>query len=391
MNLNTQSDTQYVPFVDLAAQYATIGADVNGAISKVLSRADFILGQDVALFESEFAAFCETKYAVGVDSGTSALEMALMAYGIGRGDEVITTANTFIATTLAISYIGATPVLVDIDPQTYMMDPALLENAITSHTKAIMPVHLYGHPVDMDPVLEIAERHNLVVIEDASQAHGARYKGRRVGSLGHAAAFSLYPGKNLGAYGDAGIVVTNDAKTVETLRLLRNYGSVKKYHHMLRGYNRRLDTLQAAILRVKLERIDAWNAARRQHAQQYNQLLKYSPLALPLVADFAEPVYHLYVVRTQDRDALQAHLQERGVSTVIHYPIPIHLQPAYRDLGYARGDFPITEGYAEQILSLPMYPELTPDAIEYVTGTIEDFVTAHRGVETLVPQAAGVG
>ena len=391
MNLNTQSDTQYVPFVDLAAQYATIGADVNGAISKVLSRADFILGQDVALFESEFAAFCETKYAVGVDSGTSALEMALMAYGIGRGDEVITTANTFIATTLAISYIGATPVLVDIDPQTYMMDPALLENAITSHTKAIMPVHLYGHPVDMDPVLEIAERHNLVVIEDVSQAHGARYKGRRVGSLGHAAAFSLYPGKNLGAYGDAGIVVTNDAKTVETLRLLRNYGSVKKYHHMLRGYNRRLDTLQAAILRVKLERIDAWNAARRQHAQQYNQLLKYSPLALPLVADFAEPVYHLYVVRTQDRDALQAHLQERGVSTVIHYPIPIHLQPAYRDLGYARGDFPITEGYAEQILSLPMYPELTPDAIEYVTGTIEDFVTAHRGVETLVPQAAGVG
>jgi len=391
MNLNTQSDTQYVPFVDLAAQYATIGADVNGAISKVLSRADFILGQDVTLFESEFAAFCETKYAVGVDSGTSALEMALMAYGIGRGDEVITTANTFIATTLAISYIGATPVLVDIDPQTYMMDPALLENAITSHTKAIMPVHLYGHPVDMDPVLEIAERHNLVVIEDASQAHGARYKGRRVGSLGHAAAFSLYPGKNLGAYGDAGIVVTNDEKTVETLRLLRNYGSVKKYHHMLRGYNRRLDTLQAAILRVKLERIDAWNAARRQHAQQYNQLLKDSPLALPLVADFAEPVYHLYVVRTQDRDALQAHLQERGVSTVIHYPIPIHLQPAYRDLGYARGDFPITEGYAEQILSLPMYPELTPDAIEYVTGTIEDFVTAHRGVETLVPQAAGVG
>jgi len=391
MNLNTQSDTQYVPFVDLAAQYATIGADVNRAISKVLSRADFILGQDVALFESEFAAFCETKYAVGVDSGTSALEMALMAYGIGRGDEVITTANTFIATTLAISYTGATPVLVDIDPQTYMMDPALLENAITSHTKAIMPVHLYGHPVDMDPVLEIAERHNLVVIEDASQAHGARYKGRRVGSLGHAAAFSLYPGKNLGAYGDAGIVVTNDEKTVETLRLLRNYGSVKKYHHMLRGYNRRLDTLQAAILRVKLERIDAWNAARRQHAQQYNQLLKDSPLALPLVADFAEPVYHLYVVRTQDRDALQAHLQERGVSTVIHYPIPIHLQPAYRDLGYARGDFPITEGYAEQILSLPMYPELTPDAIEYVTGTIEDFVTAHRGVETLVPQAAGVG
>jgi len=387
---NTQPGTRQVPFVDLAAQYANIDADVNRAISNVLSRTDFILGQDVALFESEFAAFCETEYAVGVDSGTSALEMALMAYGIGRGDEVITTANTFIATALAISYTGATPVLVDIDPVTYMMDPALLERAITPHTRAIMPVHLYGHPVDMDPVLELARRHNLVVIEDASQAHGARYKGRRVGSLGHAAAFSLYPGKNLGAYGDAGIVVTDDPKTAETLRLLRNYGSTKKYHHMLRGYNRRLDTLQAAIFRVKLEYIDAWNAARRQHAQQYNQLLKDSPLALPVVADFAEPVYHLYVVRTQDRDALQAHLLERGISTVIHYPIPIHLQPAYQDLGYARGDFPITEGYAEQILSLPMYPELTPDAIQYVTQTIEDFVVTHEGVEMLIPQALGV-
>ncbi len=387
--MNTQSKTQHVPFVDLAAQYATIETDIKQAIADVLHRTDFILGQSVELFEKEFAAFCGAEYGIGVDSGTSALEMALKAYGIGPGDEVITAANTFIATALAISYTGATPVLVDIDPQTYTMDPSLVEGTITPRTKAIMPVHLYGHPVDMDPVLEIAQRHELIVIEDASQAHGARYKGQRVGSLGHAAAFSLYPAKNLGAYGDAGIVVTNDAKMAETLRLLRNYGSIKKYHHVLRGYNRRLDTLQAAILRVKLQRIDAWNATRRQNARLYNQLLKDSPLALPVVAGFAEPVYHLYVVRVQDRDALQAHLHDRGISTVIHYPIPIHLQPAYRDLGYARGDFPITEGYADQILSLPMYPELTSDAIKYVTDAIQDFVAIYRAEERLIPQPAG--
>jgi dTDP-4-amino-4,6-dideoxygalactose transaminase len=386
---STQHHTPHIPFVDLAAQYAAIREDIDRAITRVLSRTDFILGQDVGLFESEFAAFCETEHAVGVDSGTSALELALMAYEIGPGDEVITVANTFIATTLAISYAGATPVLVDIDPRTYMMDPTLLERAITPRTRAIMPVHLYGHPVDMDPVLNLAQRHNLVVIEDASQAHGARYKGKRVGSLGHAAAFSLYPGKNLGAYGDAGIVVTNDAKTAETLRLLRNYGSTKKYHHILRGYNRRLDTLQAAILRVKLQRIDAWNAARRQHAEQYSHLLSDSPAVLPAAADYAEPVYHLYVIRVDDRDDLQAHLQAKGVSTVIHYPIPIHLQPAYRDLGYERGAFPITEAYADQILSLPMYAELTSDAIRYVTDAVADYVRAFRTAESPVLQPAG--
>jgi dTDP-4-amino-4,6-dideoxygalactose transaminase len=387
--LNVQHDIQHVPFVDLAAQYASIDGAINRAIANVLNRTDFILGQEVTVFESEFAAFCETEHGVGMDSGTSALEMALTAYGIGRGDEVITTANTFIATALAISYTGATPILVDIDRQTYSMDPSLLERAITPHTKAVMPVHLYGHPVDMDPILEIAKRHDLVVIEDASQAHGARYKGRRVGSLGHAAAFSLYPGKNLGAYGDAGIVVTGDAKTAETLRLLRNYGSTRKYHHKIRGYNRRLDTLHAAILRVKLERLDAWNAARRRHAQQYNQLLKDSPLTLPVVADFAEAVYHVYIVRVKDREALQAHLHDRGISTVIHYPIPIHLQPAYRELGYVRGDFPITERYAGQILSLPMYPELTSDAIEYVTDAIKEFVAVNRAEENPILQPAG--
>lgn len=388
--MDTGNNHRQVPFVDLGAQYETIEADINQAIAGVLHKTDFILGESVELFEREFAAFCETQHAVGVDSGTSALEMALKAYDIGPGDEVITAANTFIASTLAISYTGAKPVLVDIDPETYMMDPRLLEAAITSRTKAIMPVHLYGHPVDMDRILEVARMNDLIVIEDASQAHGARYKGQRVGSLGHAAAFSLYPAKNLGAYGDAGIIVTNDARVAETLRLLRNYGSTVKYHHMLRGFNRRLDTLQAAVLGVKLGHIDAWNTARRQHAQLYHELLKDSPVKLPVTADYAEPVYHLYIVRVEDRDGLQAHLHDQGIATGIHYPIPIHLQPAYRDLGYSRGDFPITERCAEQILSLPMYPELTPELIEYVANALLDFALADQA-EPLVPSSVGVG
>lgn len=388
--MDNGNNQRQVPLVDLGVQYETIETDINQAIAGVLHKTDFILGESVELFEREFAAFCETQYAVGVDSGTSALEMALKAYDIGPGDEVITAANTFIASTLAISYTDAKPVLVDIDPETYMMDPRLLEAAITPRTKAIMPVHLYGHPVDMDRVLEVARLNNLIVIEDASQAHGARYKGQRVGSLGHVAAFSLYPAKNLGAYGDAGIVVTNDAQVAETLRLLRNYGSTRKYHHMLRGYNRRLDTLQAAVLRVKLGHIDAWNAARRQHAQLYHQLLKDSPVRLSVTADYAEPVYHLYIVRVEDRDGLQAHLHDQGIATGIHYPIPIHLQPAYRDLGYSRGDFPITERCAEQILSLPMFPELTPELIEYVANAVLDFALADQD-EPLVASPVGVG
>ena len=388
--MDNGNNQRQVPLVDLGVQYETIETDINQAIASVLHKTDFILGESVELFEKEFAAFCETQYAVGVDSGTSALEMALKAYDIGPGDEVITAANTFIASTLAISYTDAKPVLVDIDPETYMMDPRLLEAAITPRTKAIMPVHLYGHPVDMDRVLEVARLNNLIVIEDASQAHGARYKGQRVGSLGHVAAFSLYPAKNLGAYGDAGIVVTNDAQVAETLRLLRNYGSTRKYHHMLRGYNRRLDTLQAAVLRVKLGHIDAWNAARRQHAQLYHQLLKDSPVRLSVTADYAEPVYHLYIVRVEDRDGLQAHLHDQGIATGIHYPIPIHLQPAYRDLGYSRGDFPITERCAEQILSLPMYPELTPELIEYVANSVLDFALADQD-QPLMASPVGVG
>ncbi|TEU14774.1 MAG: DegT/DnrJ/EryC1/StrS family aminotransferase [Anaerolineales bacterium] len=360
-----------VPFVDLAAQYATIEEQVGEAMASVLRSTNFILGQDVDLFEKEFAAFCEAEHAIGVDTGTSALELILRAYDIGPGDEVITVANTFIATVLAISYAGATPVLVDADPQTYTIDVSKLEGAITPRTKAIIPVHLYGQPADMDPIIEIAQKHGLKVIEDTCQAHGARYKGRRVGSIGHAAAFSFYPAKNLGAYGDGGIIVTGDEQVAQRVRMLRNYGQREKYNHLVRGFNRRLDTLQAAVLRVKLRYLDDWNDARRQHAGQYDQLLASTPLVLPLEADYAESVYHLYVVRTDNREALRDYLHEQGIATGIHYPIPVHLQPAYQELGYRKGDFPVSERYAEQVVSLPMYPELTPEFIDHVVEAIK--------------------
>lgn len=367
-----------VPFVDLSAQYKSIEAEINAQITEILHKTNFILGEEVSLFEREFADFCGVAHAVGVDSGTSALELILKAYDIGPGDEVITVANTFIATTLAISYNGATPVLVDVDPNTYMMNNASLEEAITDRTKAIMPVHLYGHPVDMDVVNSLADQYELIVIEDASQAHGARYKGSRVGSLGHSAVFSLYPAKNLGAYGDAGIIVTKDDQIAEKLRLLRNYGSVEKYHHLELGFNRRLDTLQAAVLRVKLQYIDDWNKARREHAKLYNEFLKEAEIGLPGSEGHAEHVYHLYVIRADHRDDLQAFLMDKGISTGIHYPIPIHLQPAYRELPYKKGDFPITESLSEQILSLPMYPELTPEMIEYVVAGVREFIADQR-------------
>jgi len=365
------AETAEVPFVDLAAQYSSIREEIDEAISRVLSDTGFILGRDLSLFEEEFAAYCGAENAVGVDSGTSALELALRAYGVGPGDQVITVANTFIATVLAISYTGATPVLVDIDPQTYTMDPDLFQAAITTQTRAVIPVHLYGQPADMDAILEIARCHRLVVIEDACQAHGARYKGRRVGSLGDAAAFSFYPAKNLGAYGDGGMVVSDDQEVASFVRMARNYGQSEKHKHVFIGFNRRLDTLQAAALRVKLKHLDAWNAARRRHSQGYGELLADGPVVLPTEADYAESVYHLYVVRASDRDRLQRSLDERGISTGIHYPVPVHLQPAYRDLGYERGSFPVTEECAGQILSLPMYAELTAKAMEYVAQTIK--------------------
>jgi len=376
-----------IPFVDLAAQYTILADEINAAMANVLRSTSFILGQDVDLFEQEFAAFCEAEYAIGVDSGTSALELLLRAYDIGAGDEVITVANTFIATTLAISYTGAIPVLVDIDPKTYNIDVSQIEDTITPRTKAIMPVHLYGQPADMDSILAIAGRHDLLVIEDACQAHGARYRDRRAGSLGHAAAFSFYPGKNLGAYGDGGIVVTNDEHVADTVRMLRNYGQREKYQHLIRGFNRRLDTLQAAILRVKLRYLEEANAARRQHAKLYSELLADLPVAIPVEADFAESVYHLYVIRAENRADLASHLRDKGIASGTHYPVPIHLHPAYQDLGYGEGDIPISECYAEQMLSLPMYPELTEDMIEYTVDAIRDFVLQRQTAPALAAPA----
>lgn len=365
-----------VPFVDLAAQFSHIEAEVLEAITGVLERGDFILGESVDRFEHEMAEYCEAAHAVGVDSGTSALELALRACDIGPGDEVITVANTFIATVLAISHSGATPVLVDIDRDTYGIDVSQIESAISPSTRAIIPVHLYGHPVDMDPVLEIARDHQLTVIEDASQAHGARYKGKRVGALGDLGIFSLYPAKNLGAYGDAGVIVTNESSIAERLRLMRNYGSTSKYVHEFRGYNRRLDTIQASVLRVKLEYLDKWNQMRRDHAAYYIEALAAlgSKVTPPRTAGYAEPVFHLFVVSVEDRDGLQRHLADRGISTLVHYPIPVHLQEAYEDLGLGPGSFPEAEDSANHIVSLPMYPELDRATIDKVVEAISDFV-----------------
>ena len=380
------NQTPQVPFVDLAAQYSAIADEINETTSRVIQKADFILGREVRLFEEEFAAFSEARYAVGVDSGTSALELALRAYDIGPGDEVITAANSFIASALAISHAGATPVLVDVDPFTHTIDVTGIERAITPRTKAILPVHLYGHPAHMDPIRQLAEQHGLIVIEDACQAHGARYKGRRAGSLGHAAAFSFYPGKNLGAYGDGGMVVTNDADIRKRLEMLRNYGQEEKYHHLTQGFNRRLDTLQAAVLRVKLRYLEKWNAARRWQAELYHRLLAGTELVLPSEAVGAQSVWHLYVIRTEHRDRLKEYLASRGIAAGIHYPVPIHLQPAYRNLGYKRGSFPVTEQYAQRILSLPMYAELTPDLIEYVSKSILTFLSAKQDSQALYEQ-----
>jgi len=380
--MSMHSKQPQVPFVDLAAQYRTIEGEINEATSRVIRQTDFILGREVSLFEEEFAAFCEAKYAVGVDSGTSALELALRAFDIGPGDEVITAANSFIASALAISHVGATPILVDVDPSTYTVDVSDVERAITPRTKAVIPVHLYGHPADMDPIRQLANKHGLVIIEDACQAHGTRYKGKRSGSLGNAAAFSFYPGKNLGAYGDGGMVVTNDLGVARRLEMLRNYGQKEKYQHLFRGYNRRLDTLQAAVLRVKLKYLEEWNVARRRNAALYRKFLDGCNVLLPSEVGGAESVWHLYVIRTLQRDALKEHLISRGINASIHYPIPIHLQAAYRDLGHKRGDFQVTESCAQQVLSLPMYAEITQDQIEFVAKTIRDFMSARQDAQS---------
>jgi len=371
-----------VPFVDLTAQYRTLAREIGEVIPHVLEEADFILGREVHLFEEEFAAFCGVKHAVGVDSGTSALELALRAYEIGPGHEIITAANSFIATALAISHAGAKPVLVDVHPSSYTIDVDAIARAVTPRTKAIIPVHLYGHPAPMGPIRQLADNLGLIVIEDACQAHGARYAGKRAGAIGHAGAFSFYPGKNLGAYGDGGMVVTDDPAIADRLRMLRNYGQKEKYNHQFRGYNRRLDTLQAAILRVKLKHLDNWNAARRWNARIYQGFLEGTGVATPAEARGIEAVWHLYVIETEHRDLLREHLTSKGISASIHYPIPIHLQPAYQDLGYKRGDFPITEAAARRILSLPMYAELRTDQIEFISEAIRAFLSAKQGGPT---------
>ena len=379
-----------IPFVDLKAQYRTIETEVNAAIAQVLQNADFILGSAVDAFEAEFAHYCDADYAVGVDSGYSALELILRAYDIGPGDEVIAPANTFVATVLAISHCGATPVLVDADPVTYNLDPQKLEAAITESTRAIMPVHLYGQPADMDPIMAIARKHGLKVIEDAAQGHGGYYKGRRVGSLGDAAGFSFYPGKNLGAYGDGGAVVTNDPDLADRLRLLRNLGQRVKYQHEIKGFNRRLDTIQAAVLRVKLPYLDRWNSERRRAAAGITAGLYGLPVSTPVSPAYIEPVYHLYVIQTEARSALQQHLTTAGIATGLHYPKPIHLQPAYAELNYQPGDFPVAEALAENILSLPIFPELTNEAVAYITEQIRKFFGVADASIMFVPQTMSI-
>ena len=378
-----------IPFVDLQSQYKSIKPEVDAAVLAVMQRGDFVLGGAVTEFEKTFAEYCGADYCVGVDSGYSALELIIRAYDIGPGDEVITAANTFIATTLAISNTGATPVLVDCDPDTYNIDATKIEAAITPRTKAIMPVHLYGQVADMDAIRAIARARGLFVFEDAAQASGARYKGRRAGSLGDAAGFSFYPGKNLGAYGDGGAVTTNDPAIAEKIRLLRNIGQKVKYFHEVKGFNNRLDTMQAAVLKVKLPHLDGWNENRRHAADAYAERLADLPMITPATAGYAEHIFHLYVVRVENREPLMEFLKERGIATGLHYPIPIHLQPAYAELGYERGDFPVTEAYAETILSLPIFPELDEAKVAYVTDAIHDYFHSQGAHESLAAAVAG--
>jgi len=361
-----------IPFVDLKAQYHSIKPEIDAAIAKVLETSAFVLGSEVAAFEQEFAAYCGAGIGIGVNSGTSALHLALLAAGIGEGDEVVTTPFTFVATVAAIRYTGARPVFVDIDPRSYNVDPAKLEAAITSKTRAIMPVHLYGQPADMDPILEIARRRGLLVIEDAAQAHGAEYKSRRAGSMGDLACFSFYPGKNLGAYGEGGMVVTNNPEYARIIRMLRDWGAEKKYVHQLKGYNYRMEGLQGAILGVKLRHLEAWTEARRAHAAEYGRLLHDSGVGVPRSMPYARHVWHVYAVRTQDRPGLLAALERQEIQSGIHYPIPIHLQPAWAELNHSRGDFPHAEKAADEVLSLPMYPELTAENMQSVAGAIQN-------------------
>jgi dTDP-4-amino-4,6-dideoxygalactose transaminase len=358
-----------VPFVDLQAQYQVIRDEVDAAMAAVVASGRFVGGPVVEAFESEFAAYCGVKHAVGVGNGTDALHLALRACGVGPGDEVITAALTFTATAEAIVAAGARPVFVDVD-ETYTLDVDQVAGQITAHTRAVVPVHLYGQPADMAPLMALAEQHGLTVIEDGAQAHGARYQGRCVGALGHMACFSFYPAKPLGAYGDGGAVLTNDDGWAQQVRVLADHGRTGYYEHQFVGINSRLDALQAAVLRIKLRHMDEWNAARRHVAATYDRLLASTGLALPRVAPGREHVYHLYVVRHPDREALRQRLHEAGIATGLHYPVPLHLQPAYGDRGYQPGSLPNSEAWAADVLSLPMYAELTAEQIAEVTASV---------------------
>jgi dTDP-4-amino-4,6-dideoxygalactose transaminase len=362
-----------ITFADFKREYAEIGAEVNDAIERVLKSGYLVLGKEVRGFEEEFSRYLGAGYGIGLNSGTDALYLAVMALGIKGGDEVITVAHTFTADADAVVRNGATPVFVDIDPETYCINVTKIEEKISRRTRAILPVHLYGHPADMEPIMALAKKHKLYVIEDACQAHGAEYKGRKVGNIGDIGCFSFYPTKNLGAYGDAGMVVTNNEKLADKIRMLRNYGQSDRYHHEFMGINSRLDELQAAILRVKLKYLDNWNEKRRSLARLYNQLLQNTDVVLPVEKDYAKHVYYLYVIRHKKRDKLQKHLADQSIETLIHYPVPIHKQKSYAAMGYA-ADLPVTEQICNEIVSLPMHPWLTESDITQVTSLIKDYV-----------------
>ncbi|SFV27739.1 dTDP-4-amino-4,6-dideoxygalactose transaminase [Devosia crocina] len=367
-----------IPLLDIQAQYKQIGAEIEASVVDVLRSGRYILGEAVEAFEHDFAAFCGTRHAIAVNTGTSALHLSLLAAGIGRGDEVITTPFTFVATVAAILYAGARPVLVDIDPLTMNLDPAKVEAAISPATKAIIPVHLYGQMCDMVPLLKLADRFGLVVIEDACQAHGAEYNGSRAGSLGLAGAFSFYPGKNLGACGEGGVLVTNNDTVAKAARCLRDWGQEERYNHIAQGFNYRMDAIQGAVLGVKLRYLEDWTEQRRQHAAHYDRLLSgIETIELPHVAARRRHVYHVYAIRSPTRSRLREDLAAQGVQTGLHYPIPVHLQRAYANLGYKRGDFPLAEEAAQQVLSLPIYPELTPRQVEAVASAISSDVHVH--------------
>jgi dTDP-4-amino-4,6-dideoxygalactose transaminase len=360
-----------VPFLDLKAQYRQIKPQVDAAVARVIDSAQFVLGPDVAAFEDRFAAYCNVDHCRAVNSGTSALHLALLAAEIGPGDEVITVSMTFVATTAAILYCGAKPVFVDVDPVSWTMNPALIEAAITPRTKAILPVHLHGLMADMDPIMEIARRHGLVVIEDAAQAHGAEYKGRRAGSIGDLGCFSFYPGKNLGAYGEGGAVVTNNPDLARRVSLLRDWGQESKYNHVVAGYNFRMDGIQGAVLNVKMDHLEPWTEARRAVATQYDSLLEKLPFERPRPPTHSRHVYHVYAVRLARRDEALKVLQEGGIGVGIHYPVPVHLQKAYANLGCRAGDYPVTERLANDFLSLPIYPELQPHQVTEVVARLQ--------------------